>query len=206
MSWKELYKKCNNKKYSAIADIKQPAVLKSTFSIFLDKYKFAILIGTIIFAIFVVLTYKLNFQIFLCILAIFALLIVALIYYNTYKVEIKNNKLIINIMFRKIEISINDIATIYISKYESNLLAIIPFNNYSVNIVYSDNNNIKGYSLSTIMTRKTDIQKFFEKFQFIELKQQEEEDKKDNLYDGIRGIIKGFIIIVFIIVFIITLF
>ena len=206
MNWKELYKNCNNKKYSAVTNIKQPAVLKSTFSIFLDKYKYAILISTILLAVLVLMTYRLNFQVFLCILAILALLIVALIYYNTYKVEIKNDKLFINIMFRKIEISINDLATIYISKQESNLLAIVPFNYYSINIVYSDNNEIKGYSLSTTTARKNDIKKFFEKYEFIELKQQEEEEKKDNLFDGIKGIVKGFVIIIFIIFFIITLF
>ena len=196
MKWKEVYDKCNNKKYSAIMDIKQPVVLKSTFGVFLDKYKYVILVGFILLAISSVFIYKFSFQTFLCILAIFFLLTIALVYYNTFKLEFKNDNVYLNIMFNDIKISQNDLANIYLAKQTSNILMFIPLNLYYITIIYSDNNEIKAYSLSTIMTKKEDVLNFFKHFKFKTLKQQKEEDKKENVNDSIKKIIRIFIAIV----------
>ena len=196
MKWKEVYDKCNNKKYSAIIDIKQPATIKSTFGIFLDKYKFIILIGFILLAITSVLIYKFSFQAFLCVLAILALITVALIYYNTYKLELKNDYLNLNIMFNEIKILQNDLANIYISKQTSNLLLFIPFNYYTINIIYSEKGEIKGYSLSTIMVKKEAVLNFFKHIKSKTLKEQKEEDKRENVNNNIKRIIRVFIAIV----------
>lgn len=203
MKWKEVYNKCNNKKFSAITEIKEPASLKSTFGIFLDKYKLALLIGVIVLSVGSLFIYKLNMKAFLSVLAVFAMIGVALVYYNSYKVELKNGKLNLNIMFRNIQIKQDDLATIFISKQTSNLFLVVPFNVYSINIIFSDNGIIRGYSLSTIMVKKTDVIKFFKHFEFRTLEQQKDEEKKDDIFNGIRRIFSIFIgiLIIFIIVF-----
>ena len=183
MKWREIYNKCNSKKYSLITNIEQPVMLKSNFANFLDKYKWGLLIGILAFILFLIATLQFNIKILLCCLAITVFLLISLIYYNTFKLIIKDDKLVINIMFREITLKREDLLTVYIEKQKSRILLIIPTFFYSINILYKDNDSVNGYSLSTIMLKKKDVINFFNHFEFNVLKKQKEEDKKEEVYN-----------------------
>lgn len=204
MKWKEIYDKCNNKKFSLITDIQQPVILKSNFANFLDKYKWGLLIGIIALIVFLIITLNFNIKILLCFLVIAVFLIISLIYYNTFKLIIKDDKLMINIMFREITLKREDLITIYIEKQKSRVLLVIPIFLYSINILYKDKENVNGYSLSTIMLKKKDVLKFFNHFKFNVLEKQQEEDKKQEAYNKVIKLFSIFatlIVIIAILIF-----
>ena len=79
MKCKEIYYKCNSKKYSIITDIQQPVVLKSNFANFLDKYKWGLLIGILALIVFLIATLQFNIKIILCFLVIAVFILISLI-------------------------------------------------------------------------------------------------------------------------------
>ena len=204
MKWREIYNKCNSKKYSLITNIEQPVTLKSNFANFLDKYKWGLLIGFLALIVFLITTLQFNIKILLCFLVIAVFLLISLIYYNTFKLIIKDDKLIINIMFREITLKREDLLTVYIERQKSRILLIIPTFFYSINILYKDKDNVNGYSLSTIMLKKKDVLNFFNHFEFNVLKKQKEEDKKEEAYNKVIKLFSIFatlIIIIAILIF-----
>lgn len=183
MKWKDLYKKCNSKKYSVITNIKQPATLIANFSNFVNKYKI-ILICTFTIFIIIALT-MLNLKLWLCCLCIILFLFISLIYYNTFKIEFKKDLININIMFREITLKQDDIINIYISRQKSYIFLVVPFYYYSINLLYNENNRVNGYTFSTIMAKKEDILKFFQHFKFKVLEVQKEEEKKEDIQQSV---------------------
>lgn len=169
MKWKEIYNKCNNNEYCAITEIKQPNVLKSNFSNFLDKYSIVILVLTITLAILTFVSSNFNLQVLGACFVVLLLMLIALIYYNTYKIELKNDYLYLNIMFKEIKIKQDCLANIYLSRHRSFMFIFIPFYYYTINIVFAEGEKMKEYSVSTIMLKKGDVTKFFNRFKFIPL-------------------------------------
>lgn len=192
MNWKEVYEKCNHKKYSLITNIKQPARILSTFSIFLEKYKWGMLIGIVLSILVIIVNFHFDIKIILGFIAMITFLTIALIYYNTFKIEVKNDELVLNIMFREITLKKEDLLTIYMEQQKSRIFLVIPFYYYSINILYNNNNKVAGYSLSTIMTHKKDVHNFFKHFEFNVLKKQLEEDEKEEKY---RKVVRTFVIL-----------
>lgn len=188
MNWKEIYKKCNSKKFSLITDIKQPAILKSTFSTFLNKYKWGIIAGLLLTLLVIVFNLHLNVKILVGFVVMMLILLIGLIYYNTFKLEIKGDQLTLTIMLREITIKKEDLLTIYLEQQKSYIFLIIPFYYYSINILYNNNERVAGYALSTIMTNKTEVLNFFKHFEFKVLEKQKEEDEKEEKYKKILRI------------------
>jgi len=156
-----------------ITDIKQPVSIKSTISNFFKKYKLPILLWVMLLLIMIAFTFKFNVNLIIAVLVITCILLIALTYYNTYKIAIKNDKLIMNIMFREYVIPKENLLNIYVQRRRSFILLVIPFYYYSINIIYKENEdikNLKGYSVSTMMLMKEDILKFFKAFSFDKLK------------------------------------
>ncbi|MBR3324675.1 MAG: hypothetical protein IKG14_01320 [Clostridia bacterium] len=203
MNWKEIYNKCNHKKYSIITNIEQPVMIKSNISNFLDKYKWYLLIGTIIIITALLITLKFNIKLIIGCLGIAVFLLISLIYYNTFKLIIKDDKLKINIMFKEITLKKDDLLTVYIERQKSRILLFIPFYFYSINILYNDKGSVAGYSLSTIMLKKKDVLNFFKHFEFNILKEQKEEDKKEQTYNNVIRIFTALAFIILIIAFLI---
>ena len=164
MKWSEVYSKCNNKENSIVETVKQPLQLVSNFKFFIQKYGLPLTLVIAIFLVLIIITYKFNIQI------IFFTLIV-LIYNNTYKIEIRRNKVNINMVFQELSIKYEDFVTVFISRRKKRIM-MIPFYFYNLNIIYLDNEEQQELaSFPTIMLKPEDVIKFFKamKIRIIEL-------------------------------------
>lgn len=166
MRWKELYNTCNNDVNKIVTKINQPARIKSNANNFINKYKWMLLFGTISFTTLILYTFKLNVQLILASYGIMLVLLILLIYYNTFKIDIDKDMLKIDITMKQYSININEIVNIYIERKRSFIFLLIPYHYYFINILYLENKKVKGFSLSTVMLKKDDIQKFFKHFEF----------------------------------------
>ena len=97
---------------------------------------------------------------------------IALIYYNTYRLDIKKDRLKLEITLKSYSIKIDDIVNIYIERKRNFIMLFIPMPYYYINVLYLENEQVKGFSLSTIMVKKEDIKKFFKHFEFQKIEHQ----------------------------------
>ena len=102
MKWSEVYSKCNNKENSIVETVKQPLQLVSNFKFFIQKYGLPLTLVIAIFLVLIIITYKFNIQIILACLAVILFTLIVLIYNNTYKIEIRRNKVNINMVFQEL--------------------------------------------------------------------------------------------------------
>lgn len=180
MKWKEVYQKCNHTEYSQLIDIREPVILVGNLKKFFYTHKIGILIFLIAFVVLSFVTYKIEWKSFLTIACVFLIALLILVYYNSYKITIKKNKLVVRAELDDIEINTDDLVTIYLSKKKV-FLFIIPIYVYYINIIYVKNiqeNNNKNLilnekqskfniiTLTTVMNQKEDVYKFFRHFKF----------------------------------------
>lgn len=165
MKWSEIYSKCNNDEKKMIEEIKQPIQLVSSFKKFIQKYGIALGLAIILFLILIIVTYSFNIQIILAYLAVVLFMLIALIFNNTYKIEIKKNQLRLYTPFNKQNIQIEYLKTIYLSRNKKRIF-LIPYYVYSINIVYEQNEQQIFESFPTIMLKKNEVNKFLKSFTF----------------------------------------
>ena len=180
MKGKEFYSKCNTKLYSQIVEIKDNPKLHSNFKLFLKDNKIGIIIFVIIFLALCLYSFKLNIGIVFTAILMLFILVFGMIYYNTYTIEGKDEKLICNIDFKKMKIEYKDLINIYLSRKNSKLLMFFPIYMYSLNIIFWKDDEQVYMTLSTIMVNKNELVKFFENFEFEVLPEQAKEDEKIN--------------------------
>lgn len=175
MKWKDVYNKCNNSEYSQLININEPVKLEANFKKFFHTYKIAVIVFLVITVTLTFLTYKFNIKAFLACAFVFIVAFLILIYYRTYKILIKNDKIMIKAQLDDIKINCDDLVTLFLSRKKMLLFIIIPINIYFINIVYSKENKLKIISLPTTMNDKEDVYKFFKHFEFKKI----EVDKND---------------------------
>lgn len=171
MKWSEVYSKCNNKENSIVETVKQPLQLVSNFKFFIQKYGLPLTLVIAIFLVLIIITYKFNIQIILACLAVILFTLIVLIYNNTYKIEIRRNKVNINMVFQELSIKYEDFVTVFISRRKKRIM-MIPFYFYNLNIIYLDNEEQQELaSFPTIMLKPEDVINFFKamKIRIIEL-------------------------------------
>lgn len=205
MKWKDIYNKCNNKLYCQITDITGTPTLHSNFKVFLKNNKLKMLFIGIIFLVLLFYTYKLNFATIGVALIIALILIFGLIYNNTYTIEAKKDKLNCNVDFNKMTINYSDLINIYLSRENSKILMFFPIYKYSLNIIFVKEENQVCMTLSTIMLNKNELVKFFDKFKFEVLPEQEQEEKRISDDKQTKKAIYITTSIVFIVIFVVLM-
>lgn len=178
MKWKDIYNKVNNKLYCQITDINGNSSLHSNFKVFVKNYKIQIAIFIVLFFALLFYAYKLNFVTIGIAIVMVLILIFGLIYNNTYTIESKNERMVCNVDFSKMTIKYSDLINIYLSRKNSKMLMFFPVYTYSLNIIFVKDGQQVCMTLSTIMLDKNEIIKFFDKFKFEVLPQQEQENER----------------------------
>ena len=166
MKWKDIYNKCNNREYSQLININEPAKLEANFKKFFLKNNIIIMIILIAFVVLAFLTYKFNIKTFLACTFVFTITILLLIYYRSYKILVKGNKMKITVQFNDIEINCDDLVTLFLSRKKLLLFIIIPINVYYINIVYSKKQKLNIITLPTTMNYNEDVYNFLKHFEF----------------------------------------
>lgn len=204
IKWKDIYKKVNNKEYCKILDIKEGAEIKSNFHNFLEKDKIILIsIIAILFILFMIV-YKLKIQALLISLSLLMILLIVLILNNTYKLNLRNNKITINGLFKKDEIEYDNLCNVYIERKKYNYALIFPIYYYDLVFIYKDQENVYKYSLSTIMVKKEQIINFFKHFELEELPIQKKIENNENEQEKVLKVFKITTAIVIILAIIIT--
>ena len=166
MKWKDVYNKSNNSEYTQLININEPIKLEANFKKFFSTYKVLIIITLVAFIILTFITYKFNIKAFFSCSFVFAIAILLLIYYKSYKILVKDNKMKITVQINDFEINCDDLVTLFLSRKKMFLFIIIPINVYYINIVYSKGQKLNIITLSTTMNKKEDVYKFFKHFEF----------------------------------------
>ena len=206
ITWKEVYKKCNHNKYSQVTKIFREYSIKSNIKNFFNNYGiiFSVIILAFIFMLAVV--FRSNLIIVLYTIILGFLLLLMIFFYSTYKITLKEDKLIARINMQDINISYKELNNIYLEPQRIRIL-FIPTYIYSLKISYFINKEkINILSFPIVMLNKKDVFNFFKSFEVESYKDQEEELEKEkndrkNFYKAL-GIVIG---IMFIILFVISL-
>ena len=157
---KEIYNKVNHSKYSQIVDISGKVEVKSNMMHFINNYKYLLIEILLIILILLIYTFKSNpIVILYCLIFMVALFLLAM-YSSTYKIQLDENRLNININFQNTTIDANSLATVYLSKEKMHLF-FIPIYNYLLNIVYMKDDTPMIMSFPTVMIDRKALVKLF---------------------------------------------
>lgn len=169
MKWKDVYNKSNNSEKTQLININEPIKLEASFKKFLQSYKLVVTIVLIAFLIIAFVICKFNVKSFItCVLILFIAILIS-IYYNSYKVVIKDNKMKIKAQLNNIEINCDNLVTIFLSRKNVFLFIIVPINIYYINIVHYEEQKLNIITLPTIMNIKEEVYKFFKHLEFVKI-------------------------------------
>ena len=171
---KEIYNKVNHSKYSQIVDISGKVEVKSNMMHFINNYKYLLIAILLIILILLIYTFKSNpIVILYCLIFMVALFLLAM-YSSTYKIQLDENRLNININFQNTTIDANSLATVYLSKEKMHLF-FIPIYNYLLNIVYMKDDTPMIMSFPTVMIDRKALVKLFS---IVKTEKIEKEERK----------------------------
>ena len=176
MKWKEIYDKCNHKMYCRITEIKQPLHLNANFKKFYTNNKLKLIIAfAIILAIICIVFHSSIAQIAVALL-FFIFIAILFFYNNTY--SLKSDEKAINVKYgnNDYKIDFNDLLNIYLDKHKSKYFIFIP--EYTVNIIFKQDDEQMILSLPTYLLSKNKVMKFFNNLEYIKLEQQDEFEKE----------------------------
>ena len=204
LKFKDIYNKVNHNPYCQVTNIVKKYTIKSNVkNFFKNSWKALLIILIISIAIFIY-TFWNNLIIVLYCLLLMLFLLIAAIFYNSYKITLSSESLKFKINFQETIIPYDKLANIYFARGKTTFF-FIPFYYYNLEITYlSDKDKISVYSFPTFMLNKKEIIKFFSCFEVEAYKDEQEEleeknkDRK-NFYKAM-GISIGILLIVLFIV------
>ena len=98
------------------------------------------------------------------------IIVLCTIYFNTFTIICKNNKMIVKQNNQKLQIDYSNLKNIYIEKKQSRIF-LKKINDFSLMILYkASNNNISNIQLPTLFLNKKDIQRFLDIFEIKQVK------------------------------------
>lgn len=160
----ELYEKNKYRKFSEIEEVEKDIVLKSRVKNFINRYKKILLIAILIILVLIIETFHSTPKTLLLVICMYILMLFSIIYFNTYSIICKNNKMTIKMNMQKIEINYHDLKNVYIENKQSRIF-FKKRNNYSLIILYkAPNGNISTIELPLMFINKKDLNKFLENF------------------------------------------
>ena len=183
----ELYEKNKFRKFREIEKVENDVILKAMVKNFLNKYNKILIIVLCIISILLILAFHSKLNILALTFLMFAIILILSVYYNTFTVICKNNKMIIKMNLQEIEVEYSNLKNVYIENKKSRLF-IKKRDNFSLVILYkAPNGNISNIHLPTMFLNKNDINKFLKVFKV-------KEEKSDNLVKAQKYQIKRLLI------------
>lgn len=160
----ELYEKNKYRKFSEIEEVERDIVLKSRVKNFINKYKKILLIAILIILVLIIVTFHSTPKTLLLVICMYILMLFSIIYFNTYSIICKNNKMTIKMNMQEIQIEYYNLKNVYIENKKSRMF-FKKRNNYSLIILYkAPNGNISTIELPVMFLNKNDLNKFFKNF------------------------------------------
>lgn len=187
MSFNELYEKNKYRKYREIEKVEDNIILKARVKNFIDKYKLLLIIVLFIIFTLLIVAFHSHLNVLALVFFMFALILLLSIYYNTYTIICKNNKMVIKMNMQEIEIDYSKLKNIYIDNKKTRIF-IKKRNNFLLVILYkAPNGNISNLELPILFLNEKAVQKFLKSFKV-------KEEKSDNIVKAQKYQIKRFLI------------
>lgn len=197
MNFEELYEKNKFRKYREIEKVENDIVLKARVKNFIDKYKRILIIVLCIISVLIVLAFHSKLNVLTLVFSMLVFILLSAVYFNTYTVICKNNKMIIKMNMEEIEIEYSKLKNVYIENKKTRIF-IKKRNNFLLIILYkAPNGHISNIHLPTMFLSKKATDKFLNNFKV-------KEEKNDNVvkaqkYQNKRLLIKiGLFILVWV--------
>lgn len=160
----ELYEKNKYRKFSEIEEVEKDIVLKSRVKNFINRYKKILLIAILIILVLIIVTFHSTPKTLLLVICMYILMLFSIIYFNTYSIICKNNKMTIKMNMQEIQIEYYNLKNVYIENKKSRIF-FKKRNNYSLIILYkAPNGNISNIELPLMFLNKSDLNKFLKNF------------------------------------------
>lgn len=160
----ELYEKHKYRKFSEIEEVEKDIVLKSRVKNFINKYKWCLLIATLIILVLIIATFHSTPRTLLLVLCMYILMLFSIIYFNTYSIICKNNIMTIKMNMQEIQIEYCNLKNVYIENKKIRIF-FKKRDNYSLIILYkAPNGNISTIQLPLMFLNRNDLNKFLKNF------------------------------------------
>lgn len=170
MKLNELYEKNKFRKYREIEKVENDAILKARVKNFIDKYKTILIIVLCIISILLIVTFHSKLNILALTFLMFIITLFLGVYYNTFTIICKNNKMLIKMNMQEIEIEYSKLKNVYIENKKTRIF-IKKRDNFMLVILYkTPNGNISNIHLPTMFLTKKDTSKFLKTFKVKEAK------------------------------------
>lgn len=204
LTWKKVYQKCNHMRFSQVTNVLKTAKIESNVSNLLKNYGTIILISFIIILTIFIVTFWNNVSILLCALLLLIALCAFAIVYGSYYIKLEQDGVKFKINFGENIIPYNKLIGIYLTKKKKRIF-FIPIYFYALEMTeYVDKEKMNIYSFPTIMLNKKELINFFNSFEVNIIKDEEDEELKQNeerknFYKAI-SIVIGIILIILLVI------
>lgn len=174
MNWNELYEKNKSRKYREIKEIKNNMILKARVINFVKLHSKILPITLIVIALLLILAFYSNLKMLLLAFFMYIIILFLSIYFNTFTIICKQNKMIIKMNMQEINIDYSNIKNIYLDK-KQNRIFIKKHNYFSLILLYeTPTGNISNIDFPVLFLKPSDVQKFLNNFAL-------KEDKSNNI-------------------------
>lgn len=170
MKWNEIYEKNKCRKSREIEAVKKDIILKAKLKNFINEYSKFIYITLLIISVLLIISFYSNIKALITTFLMLIIIVLCTIYFNTFTIICKNNKMIVKQNNQKLQIDYSNLKNIYIEKKQSRIF-LKKINDFSLMILYkAPNNNISNIQLPTLFLNKKDIQRFLDIFEIKQVK------------------------------------
>lgn len=170
MKWNELYEKNRSRRSREIDKVKNDCILKARPKNFINKYSKLLYTILLIISALLILSFHSNIRALLLTFVMLILILLFTMYFNTFTINCKNNKMIVRTNNQKVEIEYANLKNIYIEKRQ-NRIFIKKKDSFFLMILYkTPNNNIGNIALPILLLNEKDVQKFLNSFELKEVK------------------------------------
>ena len=204
LTWKMVYQKCNHMRFSQVTNVLKTAKISSNIGNLLKNYGKIILFSFLVILIILIITFWNNLSILLCAVLLLIALCAFAIIYGTYYIKLEEDGVKFKINFGESSIPYNKLIGIYLTKKKKRVF-FVPIYYYALEITeYVDKEKMNIYSFPTIMLNKKELINFFNSFEVKIIKDEEEEERKQNEerknFHKAIGIVIGIIFIILLII------
>lgn len=187
MSFKELYEKNKFRKYREIEKVENDIILKARVKNFISRYNKILIIVLSIISILLIVAFHAKLNVLALVFSMFILILLFSVYFNTFTIVCKNNKMLIKMNMQEIEIEYSKLKNVYIENRRTRIF-IKKRDNFLLVILYkAPNGNISNIELPILFSNEKDIQKFLKNFKV-------KEEKSDNVVKAQKYQIKRLLI------------
>lgn len=159
-----LYEKNKNRKLQEIDSVNNNIIFKARVSNIVKLHPNLITAILIVITIVLILTFYSNIKMLALVLLMYIMMIIFLIYCNTFTITCKNNKVSVITNMQEIVIDYKNLKNIFIDKREERIF-IKKRNLFMLVILYkAPNGNISNIELPILFINEKELEKFLENF------------------------------------------